>query len=211
MMEAAWLTATRPEHMFILVQHKATARKRRLFTCACCRRIAHLLPDKRSRQELENVERNADVGLSKKKHEAAWVAIIAACIDDPQPPLAVRAVLSAKVGGWGGASSYARHAAEENDACAREAEIQCRLFRDIFGNPLRPSTVIDLAWLSWNNGTVARLAQAIYDDRAFDLLPILADALEDAGCTNADILDHCRGRGEHVRGCWVVDLLLAKE
>jgi hypothetical protein len=55
------------------------------------------------------------------------------------------------------------------------------------------------------------LAQAIYDDRAFDRLPILADALEEAGCDTADILAHCRGPGPHVRGCWVVDLILGKQ
>ena len=58
---------------------------------------------------------------------------------------------------------------------------------------------------------MVKFAQAIYDDRDFDRLPILADALEEAGCTNADILAHCRQPGEHVRGCWVVDLLLGKE
>jgi hypothetical protein len=66
---------------------------------------------------------------------------------------------------------------------------------------------VDPAWLT---AKVVALAQAIYDDRAFDRLPILADALEDAGCTNQDILAHCRQPGEHVRGCWVVDLLLGK-
>ena len=65
--------------------------------------------------------------------------------------------------------------------------------------------------MAWNAGTVRRIAQAIYDDRAFDRMPILADALEDAGCDNADILNHCRESREHVRGCWVVDLLLGKE
>jgi hypothetical protein len=85
-----------------------------------------------------------------------------------------------------------------------------RLFRDVFGNPFRPVTP-GPSWLSWNDGTMPKMAQAIYDERAFDRLPILADALEDAGCTDAAILDHCRGGGEHVRGCWVVDLLLGKE
>ena len=64
---------------------------------------------------------------------------------------------------------------------------------------------------AWRTATVTSLALAIYEERAFDRLPILADALEDAGCTNADILGHCRGGGEHVRGCWVVDLVLGKE
>jgi hypothetical protein len=67
--------------------------------------------------------------------------------------------------------------------------------------------VIDPAWLT---PTVTSLAQAIYDERAFDRMPVLADALEDAGCTSTDMLEHCRGGGEHVRGCWVVDLILNK-
>jgi hypothetical protein len=58
---------------------------------------------------------------------------------------------------------------------------------------------------------VAQLAQAIYDERAYDRLPSLAEALEQAGCTNTDILNHCRRPGEHVRGCWVVDLILARK
>ena len=91
-----------------------------------------------------------------------------------------------------------------------ERNMQCSLLRDIFGNPFRPPPAMAFSWLSWNDDTILKLAQAIYDDRVFDRLPILADALEEAGCTNADILNHCRQPGEHVRGCWVVDLLLGK-
>jgi hypothetical protein len=80
------------------------------------------------------------------------------------------------------------------------------IMRDIFGNPFRPATIDSSALTT----TVTRLADAIYQDRAFDCLPILADALEDAGCTNQDILAHCRG-GEHARGCWVLELLLGRE
>jgi hypothetical protein len=87
-----------------------------------------------------------------------------------------------------------------------EADQQARLFRDIFGNPFHPAT-IDPAWLS---STVVSLAAGIYTDRAFDRLPILADALTDAGCDSADVIDHCRRPGPHARGCWVVDLLLGK-
>ena len=83
------------------------------------------------------------------------------------------------------------------------------VLRCVVGNPFRPVT-IHPDWSTWNNGTVPNLAQTIYDDRRFDLLPILADALEEAGCDSADILAHCRGPGPHVRGCWVVDLLLEK-
>ena len=90
--------------------------------------------------------------------------------------------------------------------------------RCIFGNPFRDAPATDPVWLEWNNGTVKRLAEAIYEERSLPSgtlnnahLAVLADALEEAGCTNADILDHCRQPGEHVRGCWVVDMLLGKE
>jgi hypothetical protein len=63
----------------------------------------------------------------------------------------------------------------------------------------------------WRKPTVSSLAQAIYTEKNFDRMPMLADALEDAGCSNAAILTHCRQPGEHVRGCWVVDLLIGKE
>lgn len=95
-------------------------------------------------------------------------------------------------------------------ACPLEEKAQATLLRDIFGNPFRPPPALDSSWLSWSDGILPKLAQAIYDDRAFDCLPILADALEEAGCNNADMLNHCRQRGEHVRGCWIIDLLLGK-
>ena len=84
---------------------------------------------------------------------------------------------------------------------------QAVLAREIFGNPFRPVT-LNPAWLT---STVLALANGIYSERAFDRMPILADALQDAGCDNEDILTHCRQSGEHTRGCWVVDLLLGKE
>ena len=91
-----------------------------------------------------------------------------------------------------------------------ELATQASFLRDIFGNPFRPAG-INSSWVSWNDGAVRKLAQAIYNERVFDRLPLLADALEDAGCTDAAILSHCRQPGEHVRGCWVVDLLLGKK
>jgi hypothetical protein len=83
----------------------------------------------------------------------------------------------------------------------------CRLIREIFGNPFRPVAFSP----EWRTDTAVMLAQQMYDSRDFSAMPILADALQDAGCDNQDILQHCRGDGPHVRGCWVVDLVLGKE
>lgn len=90
------------------------------------------------------------------------------------------------------------------------------MLRDVFGNPFR-GLIISSACLSWNDRIVVRLAQAAYDDRILPAgtlnntrLLILADALEEAGCTDEQILMHLRGGGEHYRGCWVIDLLLGK-
>jgi hypothetical protein len=85
------------------------------------------------------------------------------------------------------------------------------LLREVFGTPVFRPVSINPDWLNWRDGTVSRLAQVIYEERRFADLPVLADALEEAGCDNTDVLDHCRGGGEHVRGSWVVDLLLGKE
>jgi hypothetical protein len=98
--------------------------------------------------------------------------------------------------------------AEYLNAQAAERPMRASLLREIFGPlPIRKIKPNPL----WHGTTVAGLAQSIYDDRAFDRMPILADALEDAACDNADILSHCRQPGAHVRGCWVVDLVLGRE
>jgi hypothetical protein len=69
---------------------------------------------------------------------------------------------------------------------------------------------VDPGWLAWDGGAVRNLAQGIYQERAFDRLPVLGDALEEAGCDSTDMLLHCRQPGEHVGGCWLIDLLLGK-
>ena len=79
--------------------------------------------------------------------------------------------------------------------------------RDIFGNPLRPAAIAP----TWLTSSVVALASVIYQEKAFDRMPILADALEEAGCNSAEILNHCRLPSEHVRGCWVVDLLTGRK
>jgi hypothetical protein len=92
-------------------------------------------------------------------------------------------------------------------AAEREQAAQAALLRDIFGNPFRPVTFSP----AWRTDTAVSLAQHIYESREFSAMPILADALQDAGCDNEDILSHCCSIGPHVRGCWVVDLVLGKE
>jgi hypothetical protein len=95
---------------------------------------------------------------------------------------------------------------------------QCDLMRELFGNPFRPVQGVDSAWLVWQGGTVAQLAQTAYDERHLPegrlepaRLAVVADALEDAGCTRAELLGHLRGPGPHVRGCWALDLVLGKQ
>jgi hypothetical protein len=91
-----------------------------------------------------------------------------------------------------------------------EERVQIDILRCIFGNPFRPSPPLPSAVLAWNDGTVRRIAEGIYEGRAFDRLPILADALLDAGCDNDDLIRHCRSEGPHVRGCWAIDTMLGK-
>ena len=90
-------------------------------------------------------------------------------------------------------------------ALGDERQCQIRLLRDIFGNPFSPITFS----ASWSTDTALSLARTMYDSRDFSAMPILADAFQDAGCDNDDILNHCRdASAAHVRGCWVIDLLL---
>jgi hypothetical protein len=95
----------------------------------------------------------------------------------------------------------------------QERQAECHLLREVFGNPFRPVEVGH----AWQTPQVVALAQAAYEQRELPAgtldpaqLAVLADALEEAGCTDQAILDHLRGPGPHVRGCWVVDLLLGK-
>jgi hypothetical protein len=93
---------------------------------------------------------------------------------------------------------------QDRDPVERAA--QAALLRDVYGNPFRP-TPFDPTWRTQDVLAVARLT---YDSRDFSPMPVLADALQDAGCEDPEILAHCRGGGAHVRGCWVVDLVLGK-
>jgi hypothetical protein len=107
--------------------------------------------------------------------------------------------------GWAAEAGLAGAAWEGEETFRRRTAAALR--RDIFGNPFRPVAFAP----QWRTNTVLALALQMYDSRDFSAMPILADALQDAGCDSEDALDHCRGGGPHVRGCWVVDLVLGQE
>lgn len=112
---------------------------------------------------------------------------------------------------------HVRLETSDEQLAAAQAEVKevkrlfaCAFMRDIAGNPFHETPAILPAWLTWNDATIPRMAQLIYDEQRFEDIPILADALMDAGCHDTEILDHCRNEGMHVRGFWVVDLVLGK-
>lgn len=126
-------------------------------------------------------------------------------------------VMAAARAAAGSASYFASMCPDSRPQRDAESAWQASCLREVFGNPFRPVT-IDASWLVWNAAAVVKLAQVIYDERELPSgqldagrLGALAHALEEAGCSKAEILSHCRLAGSHVRGCWVVDLLLDKE
>jgi len=101
--------------------------------------------------------------------------------------------------------------AEAQAALTSERAAQASLVRDVFGNPFDLAPIGKTRSLDWDHQRPRKIAQAIYTEGRFDGLPVLADALEEAGCSDPEILSHCRGEAAHVRGCWVLDLMLGKE
>jgi hypothetical protein len=196
---------------------KAGKRKFRLFACGCCRLAWDTLPNDSLREAVEAAERYAE-GLATKEELVAAHTTVQPMRDDsgpfgtasPEVRVAIDMV-SAVTHPNAFEAAFCMTAGEPLLAGqirrAEAAAYLCQLFRCVVGNPFRP-VALNRVWRTTN---AVSLAQAIYDQRAFDRLPILADALEDAGCVNTDILKHCRLAGVHVRGCWVVDLVLNKE
>lgn len=235
MTEAEWLAALEPGPMlaFLRSSGRASPRKLRLFDCACVRRVWNLLTDERSRKAVEVAERFADslasidelivaqavASATTTDVASAWDAGQDAESGDFAGAFANAADAVAYAATWTSSAltsrceSFIADAAAFATGSARvERAAQAALLRDIFGPSLFRSVSIEPSLLSWNNGAIERLAQAIYEERAFERMPILADALEDAGCYGEDILRHCREQErQHCRGCWVVDLLLGKE
>ena len=224
MTEQEWLTYRNPMPMLKYLRDRASRRKLRLFGLNCCYHLRHIL-DHCGLKALDTAERYIE-GLSNSDEleaarQAAYQAFYefdnregresaASCIESLCFPDDDELYLD-EITGVSAAEVASRHPRHLFRAMKRLAGLnQSRILRDIIGNPFR-RTENDFEWSAWNDGTVPRLAKTIYDDRRFDLMPILADALEEAGCDEANMLDHCRGPGPHVRGCWVVDLLLGKE
>jgi hypothetical protein len=227
-------------------RRKAGRRKWRLFACACLRGIWPLLRKPDSRNAVEVAERFAD-GLANAQELAtaysaargafareyarfgpgqSWQSAEAAVhvgasrfsggdhasVAHAAGSAALAWALS-RVGPGRGADHSRQVRQEKNLRHAFHAD----LLRDIYGNPYRPAA-FDPSLLSWNQGTIPKLAQAIYEEREMPVgtldnarLALLADALEDAGSDNGEVLRHLRQQGRvHVRGCWCIDLLLNK-
>jgi hypothetical protein len=219
MNEEEWLSSFEPKPMLDYLRGQSVSdRKLRLYSVACCRRIWDYMIDERSRKAVEVAEAYADGSIDRERlvvarDEAREVKGILSGPSQTPFQRAANAAFDATRDTGSSASNNAPYEAaralnfKDHNHCEEdELRQQSNLHRCIFGNPFRVVTV-QPTWLTLN---VVALAQTIYDDRAFDRMPILGDAIEERGCDNTDILDHCQSQTEHVRGCWVVDALLAK-
>jgi hypothetical protein len=218
--EVAWLRSIDMQGMLQLLPSTPSPRKQRLVAVACCRRIWHLLDSAFSRRAVEVVERVAEGLAAEQELELTlqemrrmhnwsltigrgWFDVGYQAARDSWPASA--------------ADRSVRKVAASGGSGAEEGAAQSQLLRDIVGNPFRPAPALDPGWLAWQDGTVRQLSRKAYSHRRLPEgilqpahLSLLADALEDAGCTDPDLLGHLRGTGPHVRGCWAVDLVLGK-
>jgi hypothetical protein len=226
MTEKKWLACKNYKPMLEFLGDRASERKVRLFAVACARQVWHLMWSKRTRAAVEVAERFADglasaqeMALASRKaeplrvsppgkrgqaaYQAAWAGHCV-CWDDSGNCASWTAASAEQAVSWNAGEipwGDGRTTAE-----GAQRAVLCNLLRDVIGDPFRGVT-IEPAWLV---PVVRQLAQAIYDEYRFQDLPILADALEEAGCTSAELLGHLHGPGLHVRGCWAVDLLLER-
>lgn len=235
MTEEEWLNARDGSELleFLAEDLPQSDRKMRLAACACCQRVAKFIGSADFTRLLRLTEITADVPSQDSERvfirgtlRSAWLVAVAGRPFYEAADAACEAFLHAAepakphfwnfrshndlhYAAWAALSAQNAVGADKpgNLAEVKEAAAQCDLVRDIFGNPFRPVTLDP----RWRTSDTVGLARAIYDDRMFERLPILADALMDAGCEDEQIISHCRGDGPHVRGCWVVDLVLGKE
>jgi len=219
MTEAEWLECTEPQMMLEFLKGKASDRKLRLFTVACCRSIWPSLTHQRSRLAVEVAEQYADGNSTEPELHKAHSCALNAAATHSYGKIRRKLVLSdGRQTIEAGRLYFAGQVAHVHKpfligrlrwVCLDEQlkTVSPSFLREIICNPFRPLSFN----LSWQTSTVQQLAEAIYQEKAFDRLPILADALEDSGCDNAELLNHFRQPGEHVRGCWALDLVLGKE
>jgi hypothetical protein len=225
MTEEEWRIATDPTPMLEATGTPVNKRKERLFAVACARRALELVADENCRAAVDVAEQYADAlagqrALARVRRRSYEISRDPTAVGGPRYAINAHAAAIALYVSSGpdkyeanelaritaGTSSALFWHVHKGTADTEEMVIQARLLRDLLGNPFRPVT-IDPAW---RTSTVLALADGIYQEKAFDRMPILADALQDAGCDNEAMLDHCRSEEPHVRGCWVVDLLLGK-
>jgi hypothetical protein len=202
MTESEWLGGTNLAGMLEHLAGTVSERKLRLFASACCRAVV------RGHQDVfEVAAAYADGKATAHQLAAARFAgrfqpghpAWAVAWSPDLPALhAVGRVLSWAAGQRANASGWWDFVA-----------VQADILREVIGNPFRPVR-LDPAWLAGSDGAAVKLAEVIYAERRFAEMPILADALEEAGCTDLVVLEHLRQQEEHVRGCWVVDHVLGK-
>jgi hypothetical protein len=210
--ESKWLSCNDPMAMLDFLKGKASDRKLRLFAAGCYRSVWSFLPHEEDRTAVPVMEDHADGVTSNEQLLRAYAAIYVTWNpgeDDAKDH--ADAYLHDVFSDAMRAASYVRSLSLGTYVTL------AFLLRCIFGNPFRPVTISPAA-LAWNDAVIVRLAQAAYEERLLPAgtldngrLAVLADALEEAGCTDADILGHLRGPGPHVRGCWAVDLILGKK
>jgi hypothetical protein len=215
--ESEWLACTDPGLMLEFLHGRASDRKLRLFAAQCCHRIWDLLDDPWSQEAVRIAERLTTDSVSAIERELAWdetMLDLERVEDGAEGDAVWFARLTAHNALAGGAYQAARMATYSTIQAFPGRPIREMLantLRDIFANPFRTAPTVEPVWLAWNSGAVQKFAAAIYEARDFGRLLLLADALEDAGCGDAELLGHLRGPGPHVRGCWPVDLLTGKD
>jgi hypothetical protein len=218
MTEVEWQECNDPERMLEFLGEGASKRKLRLFVCACCRSIWHLLTFEISQRAVETGECLADGIVTEEARTAIWNEAWEIVVKQRQESgassllfalvTAERAVLRWDKGDpWRHAANAALSARQAMGFSADESAEQSAILRDMFGNPFRPISVSP----SWLTPVVTATSRRIYEAHRFQDLPLLAQALEEAGCESKDILTHCREPRAHVRGCWAIDLILGKE
>ena len=201
MSDTAWQRAKTARELYLLLDPDYNPRKLRRFVLAC---LAHLLPPNLISAEanvLTFAEMIADDEANIDPDE--WTVTFEQLQNrvNAEAPDSTAWLLSLTVGE--SASDEAHWMLESLRDRNIDETVPIALFRDIFGNPFRP-----VNFTPWRTDTAVSLAQQMYESRDFGAMPILADALQDAGCDNDEVLNHCRGQGPHVRGCWVVDGVL---